>query len=144
MLAPFDRPGGENPYAIHAELEECMQSLVGIIRVEDELRRALGEIERFRERASRVGVAGNRQYNPGWHLALDLRSMLTIAEAVTRSAIERKESRGAHARDDHPSADPRFARVNVVVRLADGGQTVTQTPLPEMPDDLKRLLEEDA
>jgi succinate dehydrogenase / fumarate reductase flavoprotein subunit len=144
MLAPFDNQGGENPYSIHADLEDCMQSLVGIIRVEDELVRALDEIARLRERLSRVSVIGHRQYNPGWHLALDLRSMLTVAEAVTRSAIERKESRGGHARDDFPGTDAKFGRVNVVTRLKGGEQAVTQEPLPEMPDELKKLLEEKA
>ena len=87
-------------------------------------------------------VQGNRQYNPGWHLALDLHSMLTVAEAVTRSAIERKESRGGHTRDDYPTTDARFARVNVVTRRADGEMIVAQEPLPEMPDELKALFEE--
>ncbi len=119
-----------------------MQSLVGIIRGEAELQRALEAIDQLRRRLARVGVQGNRQYNPGWHLALDLHSMLTVAEAVTRSAIERKESRGGHARDDYPGTDPHLARMNVVTRRARGELSVTLEPLPEMPDDLKRICEE--
>jgi succinate dehydrogenase / fumarate reductase flavoprotein subunit len=141
-LAPFEGDGGENPYAIHADLEECMQNLVGIIRTESELQQALDEIAGFRERLARVSVAGNRQYNPGWHLALDLHNMLTVAEAVTRSAIERKESRGGHTRDDYPGADPKFGTVNVATRKQQGEMTIAQEPLPEMPDDLKALFEE--
>jgi succinate dehydrogenase / fumarate reductase flavoprotein subunit len=142
MLAPFERPGGENPYAIHADLEDCMQNLVGIIRTESDMQRALDEIERFRQRLSRVGVIGNRQFNPGWHLALDLHCMLTVAESVTRSAIERKESRGGHTREDYPGTDRQFARVNVVTRRDDGRMVVSQEPLPEMPDELRRICEE--
>jgi succinate dehydrogenase / fumarate reductase flavoprotein subunit len=119
-----------------------METLVGIIRTEPELRRALEEIDQFRRRLARVGVVGNRQYNPGWHLALDLHSMLTVAEAVTRSALERKESRGGHARDDYPGTDARFAQVNIVNRLARGELQVTQEPLPEMPDEMRHIVEE--
>ena len=142
MLAPFDREDGENPYSIHADLQECMQDLVGIIRTEDELQRALKEIDALKERAARVSVIGNRQYNPGWHLAMDLFSMLTISEAVTRAAIERKESRGGHTREDYPSTDPSLGAVNVVVRKRDGEISLNQEPLPQMPDDLRELFEE--
>ena len=142
MLAPFAGDGAENPYAIHADLEDCMQDLVGIIRTGSELERALDEIEQLRQRLGRVTVQGNRHYNPGWHLALDLQSMLTVAEAVTRSAIERKESRGGHTRDDYPGVDPAFGRVNVVTRRAGGELRVSQEPLPEIPDELKRIIEE--
>jgi len=142
MLAPFEGNGGENPYAIHADLEDCMQNLVGIIRTEAELERALDELAQLKRRLARVSVEGNRQYNPGWHLALDLHNMLTVAEAVTRSAIERKESRGGHTRDDYPGLDPRFARVNVVIRQVRGDMSVGQEPLPEIPDELKKILEE--
>jgi succinate dehydrogenase / fumarate reductase flavoprotein subunit len=140
-LAPFERPAGESPYAIHQDLQECMQSLVGIVRTEAELKKALDEIAVLRDRARRVKVDGNRQYNPGWHLALDLRSMLTVSEAVARSALERRESRGAHTRDDYPGMDPRFGKVNIVIRLVDGELSVAQEPLPEMPDELKQLVE---
>jgi succinate dehydrogenase / fumarate reductase flavoprotein subunit len=142
MLAPFERAGGENPYAIHAELEDCMQNLVGIIRTEAELLRALDEIERFQQRVARVGVTGNRQFNPGWHLALDLHCMLTVAEAVTRSALERKESRGGHTRDDYPGTDRQLGQVNVVTRRENGQMVVVQEPLPAMPDELRKICEE--
>jgi succinate dehydrogenase / fumarate reductase flavoprotein subunit len=142
MVSPFEREGGENPYAIHADLEECMQNLVGIIRTESELHQALDRIGDLRARLGHVGVRGNRQFNPGWHMALDLENMLTIAESVTRSAIERKESRGGHSRDDYPAPDPKFGTVNVVTRAVGGGLRVCQESLPEMPDELKAIVEE--
>ncbi len=142
MLAPFDCQGGENPYSIHADLEDCMQNLVGIIRVERELLQALDELARLRERLARVSVIGNRQYNPGWHLALDLHNLLTVSEAITRSALERKESRGGHARDDYPGTDPKFGKVNVITRLKGGEMVVCQEPLPEMPEELRKIVEE--
>src|SRR6185437_8877015 len=104
-LEPFDRPGGEGPYQIQHALQDTMQNLVGIVRREDDMQQALGKIADLRRRAQRVSVDGNREYNPGWHTALDLANLLTIAEAITRSAIERKESRGGHFRDDHPAKD---------------------------------------
>jgi len=140
-LDPFERAGGENPYAIHQDLQECMQRLVGIIRTEAELKRAADEIAVLRDRVSRVKVEGNRQYNPAWHQALDLHALLTVSETVTVAALERKESRGGHAREDYPKMDPKFGKVNVVVRKVRGEITVSQEPLPEMPDDLKGLLE---
>jgi succinate dehydrogenase / fumarate reductase flavoprotein subunit len=140
LVAPFETNGGENPYAIQSDLQECMHTLVGIIRTEPELQQALGELACFRERLSRVSVPGNRQYNPGWHLALDLHAMLTVSEAVTRSAIERKESRGGHTRDDYPNSDPGLGTVNVVTRRIDGEMAISQEPLPEMPEDLKQQL----
>jgi succinate dehydrogenase / fumarate reductase flavoprotein subunit len=142
LLAPFSGKGGENPYSIHMELQDCMQNLVGIIRTESELKKALGEIARFRERLARVSVEGNRQYNPGWHLALDLRTMLAVSEACTLSAIERKESRGGHTRDDYPKTDAKLAKVNMVTKKRNGAVGITQEPLPEMPEDLKKLVEE--
>ncbi len=141
-LAPFDRTSGENPYAVQQDLQETMQTLVGIIRTEAELRKALDELTQLKARAEKVAVVGNRQYNPGWHLALDLRSLLTVSEAITRAALERKESRGGHTRDDYPTPDPHFGKVNVVVRERRGEMTLSQEPLPEMPDELKRLFEE--
>jgi succinate dehydrogenase / fumarate reductase flavoprotein subunit len=142
VLAPFDRTGGETPYAIQHDLQQMMQSLVGIIRTETELTEALQRIEALKERAGRVGVEGGRQYNPGWHLALDLDSLLTVSEAIALAAVERKESRGGHTRDDYPKPDPRFARVNVVIRQRDGKITVGQEPLPEMPPELGTLFED--
>jgi len=142
LLAPFENRGGENPYAIHAELQDCMQDLVGIIRTESELKRALEIIRQLKTRARNVTVGGNRQYNPGWHLALDLHSLLTFSEAATLAALERKESRGGHTRDDYPSSDTKFAKVNVIVRRKGGEMVLAQEPLPEMPGELKALLEE--
>jgi succinate dehydrogenase / fumarate reductase flavoprotein subunit len=141
-LAPFERDAGENPYAVQQDLQECMQELVGIIRTEDELKRALERIAVLKQRATRVSVEGHRQYNPGWHLALDLRSLLTVAECVTLAALERRESRGGHTRDDYPKPDPEFAKVKVVVRGRDGELTVSREALDEMPDDLQQLFEE--
>jgi succinate dehydrogenase / fumarate reductase flavoprotein subunit len=142
LLAPFNGRGGENPYSIHADLQECMQNYVGIIRAEPELRKALEEIERLKERASKVTVEGNRQYNPGWHLALDLHNMLAVSKACALSAIERKESRGGHTRADYPKADAKFAKINIVIRKKNGDLALAQEPLPEMPEDLKKIVEE--
>jgi succinate dehydrogenase / fumarate reductase flavoprotein subunit len=142
-LAPFERSGGgENPYAIHEDLRALMQDLVGIVRLEDELRAALDKLAQLRERAARVRVGGNIQYNPGWHLALDLKNMLDVSEAVTRAALERKESRGAHTREDFPDSEAQWGKVNVIVRQGPGGIEVTQRPLSEMPSELKELLKE--
>ncbi len=142
VLAPLENTGNENPYTIHADLQECMQSLVGIIRNEGELRKALEEIAVLKQRLGRVRVGGGREFNPAWHLALDLYSMLSVSEAVTQGALERKESRGGHTRDDFPFADDRFGKVNVVIRRKAGAFSVAQEPLPEMPDELKELLKE--
>jgi len=141
-LAPFERDAGENPYALHQELQECMQDLVGIIRTEVELKSALERITTLKERAGRVSVEGHRQYNPGWHLALDLRSLLTVSEAVTLAALERRESRGGHTRDDFPKTDSELAKVKMLVRQADSAASVVREPLEEMPDNLKQLFEE--
>ncbi len=142
MLAPFEAKAEDSPYAIHADLENCMQDLVGIIRAEDELGQALSTIAQLQERALRVHVEGNRHFNPGWHLALALDSMLTVSEAITRSALARKESRGGHTRSDFPDTDPRFAKLNLVSRRDGDTLTLVEEPLPEMPDDLKQLLAE--
>jgi succinate dehydrogenase / fumarate reductase flavoprotein subunit len=143
-LAPFERDGSENPYSVQSDLQETMQSLVGIIRTEKELLEALDRLEELKARADKVGVEGNRQFNPGWHLAQDLRSLLTVAECVTRAALERKESRGGHTREDYPGTDPQLGKVNFVVRMKDGEISVTPEPLPEMPAELRELLEEGA
>jgi succinate dehydrogenase / fumarate reductase, flavoprotein subunit len=142
LLSPFESKGNENPYSVHADLQDCMQDLVGIIRTESELRKALQIIGQLRERARNSKVEGNRQYNPGWHLALDLHSLLSFAEAATVAAIERKESRGGHTRDDYPNPDPKFAKSNIIIRRKNGALTVSHEPLPETPDELKSLLEE--
>ena len=144
MLAPFERSDGDGPYAIHSDLQTTMQGLVGIFRCEEDLRRALSEIETLKERAARVRVEGSRLFNPGWHLVWDLHSMLTIAEAVTRSALARRESRGAHSRIDYPALDDAWGKKhNVVVKNA-GTMTLVESPVLEMPDDLKQLLAEDS
>ena len=143
MLVPFERASGESPYAIHEDLQGVMQSLVGIFRTEEDLQRALIEIDKLKERTARVRVEGSRLFNPGWHLARDLQSMLTVAEAVTRSALARRESRGAHSRIDYPSLDDAWGKMhNVVVRRSDT-MTVFESPVLEMPEDLKQVLAED-
>ena len=134
---------GENPYTVHQDLQETMQSLVGIIRTESELRDAWERLDDLEARAAKVSVEGHRQFNPGWHLALDLRSMLAVARCTTRSAIERKESRGGHTRDDYRESDAEhFGKVNMVSRLHGGGVSVTEEPLPTMPPELAALFEE--
>jgi succinate dehydrogenase / fumarate reductase flavoprotein subunit len=143
-LAPFDSAGDENPYTLQADLQGYMQQLVGIIRVEAELRQALERIDQLNARLERVKVQGNRQYNPAWHLSLDMRNMLTVSKAITLSAIERKESRGGHTRDDFPNTDSKFARVNVVTRITHGETTTALEPLPEMPEELKQIVEDKA
>jgi succinate dehydrogenase / fumarate reductase, flavoprotein subunit len=141
-LSFFDHDSGENPYTVHAALQDTMQDLVGIIRTESELITAAENLLDFDERVTRVSVEGHRQFNPGWHTALDLESMLSLSHATTLSAIERKESRGGHTRDDYPLPDPYWGTVNLASYLEDGVVKVKVTPLPEMPDDLKELFEE--
>ena len=143
MLAPFERPDGESPYAIHQDLEETMQNLVGIFRNAEDLKRGLSEIEKLQERLARVRVQGSRLFNPGWHLARDLKSMLTVSEAVARSALERLESRGAHSRTDYPKLDPGWGKRNNVVSRDGREMRVSQRPIPEMPTDLAALLAEE-
>tara|TARA_B100000029_G_scaffold185670_1_gene183117 strand:- start:43967 stop:45760 length:1794 start_codon:yes stop_codon:yes gene_type:complete len=142
MHKPFSDEGSENPYSIHRELQETMQKNVGIIRTETEMKTALEDIQSLRGRYNSVGIEGNIQYNPGWHMALDLEHMLTVAEAVTRAALERKESRGGHTRDDFPETSAEFGRVNVVVKLNESGVQVSQDQLPAMPEELQMLFEE--
>jgi succinate dehydrogenase / fumarate reductase flavoprotein subunit len=139
-LRPFGDGNGENPYSVHEELRAAMQSLVGIVRSEEDLKAALNKIAELRTRAAKVKVGGNIQYNPGWHLALDLKNMLDISEAVTRAALERTESRGAHTREDFPDTDKEWGKVNVIVRQPAGGITVAREPLAEPPAELKELL----
>jgi succinate dehydrogenase / fumarate reductase flavoprotein subunit len=142
LLRPLARPGGENPYAIQHGLQETMQALVGIIRAEAELREALKRLGELKDRARGVGVAGGRAYNPGWHTAVDLGSLLTIAECCALAALERTESRGAHTREDYPKTNPEWGKVNVVVRLKNGGPTVRREPLPQMCEELRALFQE--
>ncbi|MGE0464015.1 MAG: fumarate reductase/succinate dehydrogenase flavoprotein subunit [Vicinamibacterales bacterium] len=143
-LEPFDRGGGgENPYKVQHDLQDSMQALVGIVRTEGEMQEALRRLAAFRERAARAGVEGHREYNAGWHTCLDLRNLLDVSEAITRSAIERKESRGGHFREDHPDKVAAFGTVNIATRrAADGTMQVTRVPIPEMPAELKQVIEE--
>jgi succinate dehydrogenase / fumarate reductase flavoprotein subunit len=142
-LAPFERDGAEGPYAVQHELQEMMQDLVGIVRQEKEMLEALDRIQQLKARAERVGVGGNREYNPGWHTAIDLTNLLTVSEMVAKAALERKESRGAHFRDDYPAKDNNFGAFNIVIRKGTGGamQIIRQT-IPEMPQELKQIIEE--
>ena len=143
-LEPFARgSGGENPYRIQYALQDTMQDLVGIVRNGAEMQRALHSLDQLRARAGRAGVGGNREYNSGWHAALDLHNLLTISEAITRSAIERRESRGGHFREDYPSRDPGFSTFNFIVRKnPSGSMDVAHAPIPEMPEELRQIIQE--
>jgi succinate dehydrogenase / fumarate reductase flavoprotein subunit len=142
-LAPFERENGENPYTIQHDLQDMMQDLVGIVRVEVEMQRALDGLEVLKRRTANTSVPGNIDFNPGWHTALDLRNLLTVSEAITRSAIERRESRGGQFRDDHPNKDPEYGKFNFSVKKdADGAMQVGRVPIPEMPAELKAIIEE--
>ena len=140
LAAPFERPEGEDPYRLHAELQSTMQSLVGIYRIASELEEALQRIAELRARWENVRVVGTRAYNPGWNLTFELANMLLCAEAVARSALQRTESRGAHARLDHPELDPAWGRRNSTVLRDGDAMRVTAEPLPELPDDLRPLI----
>jgi succinate dehydrogenase / fumarate reductase, flavoprotein subunit len=140
-LRPFEA-NGENPYALHEELRGLMQDRVGIVRTQEDLEEALTRIADLRRRAADVQVSGTIQYNPGWHLALDLHNMLDVSEAVTRAALVRQESRGAHTREDFPETDAEWGKVNIVIQPDEEGMRVAQVPLPELPADLQALLKE--
>jgi len=144
-LAPFESRGrgSENPYEIQGDLQELMQDNVGIVRTESEMQLALEQLEKLKERANRSGVVGHREFNPGWHTALDLKNLLTASEAITRAALERKESRGAQFREDYPNKEERFAKINTMISKGeDGSMQIRLEPLPEMPDYLKQVVEE--
>ena len=142
-VAPFERGGGENPYEIQKDLQELMQDKVGIVRTESEMQVALEQLKKLKERANRSGIVGHREFNPGWHTALDLKNLLTVSEAITRAALERKESRGAQFREDYSNKDEKFSKVNTMISKADdGSMRIRLEPLPEMPDYLKRVVEE--
>jgi succinate dehydrogenase / fumarate reductase flavoprotein subunit len=143
-LRPFDRgASGENPYQVQYDLQESMQDLVGIVRTESEMQQALGKIAQLQTRADRVGITGHRQYNSGWHTAIDLASLLVVSEAITRAALLRKESRGAQFREDFPNKDTEWGKHNIVVkRGADGEMLVEQRAIPPMPDELKAVIQE--
>jgi succinate dehydrogenase / fumarate reductase flavoprotein subunit len=138
-----DRDRQSGPYQIQYELQELMQKNVGIVRNEDEMRAAIAQLDALKQRAANVGAMGNREYNPGWHTALDLGNLLTVSEAVARCAALRKESRGAHFREDFPNKDDAFSKVNMVVRKAhDGRMQVVPTAIQTLRDDLKQIIKE--
>ena len=142
-LEPFNRDDGENPYAIHTDLQQLMQENVGIVRNDTDLEKALDGIESLRKRAATAKVSGNIQFNPGWHLALDLENMLDISECVARAARLRTESRGAHTREDYPDKDVTdWGTKNNLIRQKQGQLEIEQKPLPDMPDELKQLIAE--
>ena len=142
-LEPFDRNDGENPYEIQKDLQELMQDNVGIVRTETEMQDALKQLRQLNERANRAGVIGHREYNPGWQTALDLTNLLIVSEAIALAALEREESRGAQFREDYPDKDERFAKVNTIAsKAADGSMQIRLEPLPEMPEYLKQVIEE--
>jgi succinate dehydrogenase / fumarate reductase flavoprotein subunit len=142
-LGPFERASGENPYSVQRDLQELMQDKVGIVRREDEMRQAVDGIRSLSERAEQVGIVGHREFNPGWHTALDLRNLLTVSEAITRAALERKESRGAQFRDDYPAKSDEFGQVNMIVWQGDdGAMQIRREPLAEMPEYLRHVIEE--
>ena len=142
-LEAFDRTNGENPFAIQHDLQDMMQDLVGIVRTEDEMQRALVGIEKLKERREKISLTGNIDFNPSWHTALDLHNLLNVSEAITLAAIERKESRGGQFRDDYPAKDPEFAKFNFTIKKgADGEMQITRVPIPEMPAELKQIIEE--
>lgn len=141
-LAPLSRDGGENPYTLQHELQEIMGNLVGIIRREAELAQAIEDLAVLKERVLKVGATGGRRYNPGWHLALDLRNMLVVSECTARAALDRQESRGGHTREDYPGMSPSWRQVNLVCGLSEAGSvTLTQQPVPTMRPDLLGLFD---
>ena len=140
LAAPFRRPDSESPYRLQAELQETMQSLVGIYRAAEDLEEAIRRIADLRRRWSRCRVSGDRTYNPGWDLVFELRNLLTISEAIARSALQRPESRGAHSRLDHPDADAEWGRLNSVVSRGEEGMRVTTSPVSEMPELLREII----
>jgi succinate dehydrogenase / fumarate reductase flavoprotein subunit len=142
-VLPFERSEGKNPYDVQQNLQELMQDNVGIVRNESEIKFALVELQKLWDRAQKVGVTGNRDFNPGWHTALDLKALLIVSEAITLAALERKESRGAQFREDYPDKDERFSKVNTMIsKASDGKMQIRLAPLPEMPEYLKQIIEE--
>jgi succinate dehydrogenase / fumarate reductase, flavoprotein subunit len=142
LLAPFERTAGENPYTIHTDLQEMLQSLVGIFRTAEDLTRALGDLEKFKARAALMRVEGSRMFNPGWHLSRDLQCMLVVAQAVATSALARQESRGAHSRIDFPKTEDAWGKKNLVIAKKGDAMSLSEIPVREMPDDLKQILAE--
>jgi len=143
VLQPFERASGENPYTIQHELQDSMQDLVGIVRTQSEMERGLEKVHALQKRAANVKVEGNREYNPGWHTALDIKNLLIVSEALTRCAMERKESRGAQFRDDFPEKSAEFGKVNHIIQKAkDGSMKLTARPLPPLAGDLQAIIKE--
>jgi len=142
-LSAFQRQGGENPYAVHRDLQKVMQSLVGIFRMREDMQKALGELAKLKERMAHTSVEGSRMFNPGWHMAIELKSMLTVSEAVTRSALVREESRGAHSRIDFPELSAEWGKKNNIIWRDGSAMGLRQETRPEMPAELKEILAED-
>ncbi len=143
LLAPFSSTGAESPYAIHRDLQEVMQNLVGIYRTKEDLQRALVELEKLKARAAKAGVEGSRLFNPGWHLSYDLRAMFIVSEAVTHSALARTESRGAHSRIDYPNLDTVWEKKHNIIVRESGAMKRRESPVEELPEELKRILAQD-
>jgi succinate dehydrogenase / fumarate reductase flavoprotein subunit len=142
-LTAFQRQGGENPFAVHRDLQNVMQNLVGIFRIREDMEKALVELAKLKERAAHTSVEGSRMFNPGWHMAIELKSMLTVSEAVTRSALVREESRGAHSRIDFPELSPEWGKKNNIIWRDGSAMGLRQDTRPEMPAELKQILAED-
>jgi succinate dehydrogenase / fumarate reductase flavoprotein subunit len=141
-LKPFENEGPA-PYAVQYELQDTMQELVGIVRVEEEMLKALNKIQEFKTQADRAGVPGHREYNSGWHTALDLQNLIVVSEMITRAALERKESRGAQFRDDYPTKSDEYSGFNIVVSKGPSGEaTLRREPIPPMPEELKQIIQE--
>jgi succinate dehydrogenase / fumarate reductase flavoprotein subunit len=143
-LAPFERgAAGENPFAVQHELQDAMQGLVGIVRVENEMQQALEKVSALRSRAANAGITGHREYNTGWHTAIDLDNMLSISEIIALAAIERKESRGGHFRDDYPEKSAEWAKYNLrITKGSDGRPKVERVPVVPLTDEMKQIIEE--
>jgi succinate dehydrogenase / fumarate reductase flavoprotein subunit len=143
LLAPFSNSGTESPYAVHRDLQEVMQNLVGIYRTEEDLKRALVELDKLKARAAKASVEGSRLFNPGWHLSYDLKAMLIVSEAVTHSALARTESRGAHSRIEYPTLDPVWEKKHNIISWEAGVMKRRESPVEELPEELKQILAHD-
>ena len=143
-LAPFERSGGEGPYQIQYDLQDMMQAHAGIVRHHKDLTIAAEKLQDLKKRAAQVSVSGNREYNPGWHTALDLQNLLTVSEALVLSGLDRKESRGGHFREDHPEKKEDHAKHNAVIRRdpRNGEMQMLRVPIPPMPEELRKVIEE--
>jgi succinate dehydrogenase / fumarate reductase flavoprotein subunit len=142
-LEPFEREQGENAFNIQHDLQDMMQRNVGIVRNEGEMEEAVSELQKLKSRAEKCSVTGNIDFNPGWHTALDLKNLLTVSEAIALAALERKESRGGHFREDYPNKETEFSKFNFSLKQdADGQMQISRIPIPEMPAELKQVIEE--